>query len=193
MEEKEWYYVYDGKSIGPLSKSEIGEIFMNKRLDPLTFVWSESNEYWRPAYRVEELNINFELIPRPYSRPKISFLKGIISIIQGHLEGPLEGLNTYVYWWITIPFITISLAIHIMIINKAFNHSGIIGAVITAILPFVSELYWLVSFRVNNPNIFSFYIVVMKIWIIMFSFCFAVYSVLHFLNIKAKRPFSTRR
>ena len=47
MENTSWYYVIDGKLVGPYSAKEIKDLYQNKQIHDQTLVWTETMYSWQ--------------------------------------------------------------------------------------------------------------------------------------------------
>ena len=56
MAEGEWFYILDGKPVGPVSIAELKEKMEDPSIEPpLKMVWSEGMDRWLPVYEVPAL------------------------------------------------------------------------------------------------------------------------------------------
>ena len=70
---KYWYYVEDGKEVGPLSQSEFEGLFLRRKINGSTLVWSKEMSTWAKAAEVTELanllNVITSEVPPPVPAP----------------------------------------------------------------------------------------------------------------------------
>ncbi len=61
--ERLWYYVWEGRTEGPIPESELTQMFSERRLMPDTFVWTEPMAEWVPAVRIESFQSHLAGLP----------------------------------------------------------------------------------------------------------------------------------
>lgn len=61
----DWFYIENDKKIGPLSESEILNLFKNGKLTKETLVWTKGQSEWMKAGQIESFQFDDNLIPPP--------------------------------------------------------------------------------------------------------------------------------
>jgi hypothetical protein len=88
----EWHYVADGKSVGPLSLTEINQLFLDNKITLDTLVWSKEMDQWSALKEVKAFKHLLPsktpppLPPKPAAAPSIIPTVPSASETEEHLE-----------------------------------------------------------------------------------------------------------
>jgi hypothetical protein len=80
-------------------------------------------------------------------------------------------IATFLHWFYKLRRFggfSIGFLFHIWTISIAYHEKGVRGATVTAILPFIAELYWLVVLFSTNASIFYFYLLGLIVSLVLF-------------------------
>ncbi len=131
--ERQWHYVQDGQSVGPIPESEMLKMLTEGRLRGDTLVWTESMTDWTPAGRIETFHNHLAGLPlvvvppqpplrgraeaaralgvpqvRPWSRAlarwfDLAFCAFLLGVVAG-IAGVVHDIPQYA-WGLAVPFL----------------------------------------------------------------------------------------
>lgn len=146
MSEIDWYYFSDGRHKGPISESELKELFLSYAIPIHTQVWTESMTSWSSASNIEPFRSL--MLKNSNLEKQISNLQKNVSEIHP-LNSPVDSL-THTY----------------------FEHLKVRSLIVWAILGFVlllSILYFSpITKKIHNNNLIALlFFCLLEIWLLL--------------------------
>lgn len=82
-DQERWYYVEDGKSVGPFGRSDFINLFMKRTIAPETYVWSKGMKEWTQLK-------NTQLYHDEDSPAEIPAITAVAEVIENGVVHPIE-------------------------------------------------------------------------------------------------------
>src|SRR5436305_5846496 len=93
-----WFYVQEGKPVGPVGVNDVVELLRARRLGPASFVWSEGMPEWLPVAEVPTLKpllVPLSVLPPPALPPPPAPPRATARRGDGRFGGLAAGISRY--------------------------------------------------------------------------------------------------